>query len=578
MVTTDQASISSPKRKTPADVSEFEREQLRFFLAGDDLAVVLATLNPSLAWLPLLSQMKLIQSETQLIAWIERNFENVDAVREVVANLKFFGPDTANFLQYRLNAQTARLSPLLATCWNLIVRHMRTNKRGLAGNELFDLLPQLKRGEHSNDILERLANALRPRLRIKERFTLHGTEDKTPQTPSDLMSIDFEVDNTLRLADTLEAWPKDASAASDENLLLHLTTALEAALSDATDLGVESNTGYGTSDTDVPSVASHAQNEYRSGFQQIVRMIAEVWTRLAKKTPNSALSFTERWRRSDFRLVRRIALFAAADPAVPSASAANMLIEIPQGELFLTNSSVEVYRLIRARWKDFSVEDQQKIGRRLCEGPPRNWFREGTEIDQVIDRVRFDVFSHMVGDGLAIGDEATKLLNEIKTRWPQWAPRPAEQAGFHIWHSGGPVELLSTDIFKDIPDNELVATALDHAAKADFLDANCWDALCLSKPDQALRGLDAVAAAGTWPDELWRQMIWSPTPYVNPETEARMAELLLQCPSATFAKLADAASAWLDEHSRTLAEDILWQLWDKIAAAVLNESEDEGDE
>src|SRR6185295_19177634 len=100
----------------------------------------------------------------------------------------------------------------------------------------------------------------------------------------------------------------------------------------------------------------------------------------------------ERWRRSDFRLVRRIALFAAADPAVPSAAAANMLLEIPQGELFLTNSSVEVYRLIKARWNDFTVADQTKIGRRLCEGPPRNWFREGTEIDQYIDRARFDVF------------------------------------------------------------------------------------------------------------------------------------------------------------------------------------------
>jgi hypothetical protein len=575
---TDLVSISSPKRKTPADVSEFEREQLRFFLAGDDLAVVLATLNPSLAWLPLFSQMKLIESETQLIAWIERNFENVDAVREVVANLNFFGPDTANFLQYRLNAQAARLSPLLAKCWNLIVRHMQTSKRGFAGNQLFDLLPQLKRGEHSNHILERLANALRPHLRIKERFTLDDTEDKTPQRPSDLMSIDFEVDDTLPLSDILEAWPKDSSAESDESLLLHLTTALEAALGDAIDVGVESNKGYSTSDIDVPSVGSHAQNEYRSGFQQIVRMIAEVWSRLANKSPNSALSLTEPWRRSDFRLVRRIALFAAADPAVPSAVGADMLIEIPQGELFLTNSSVEVYRLIRARWKDFSVEDQQKIGRRLCEGPPRDWFREGTEIDQFIDRALFDVFSHMMADGLAIGDEATKLLNEIKRRWPQWAPRPAEQAGFHIWHSSGPVELPSTDIFQDVPDNELVATALDYAAKADFLNADCWHALCLSKPDQALRGLDAVAAAGTWPDELWRQMIWSRTPYVNPDTEARMAELLLQCPSATFAKLADAASTWLNEHSRTLAEDILWKLWDKIAAAILNASKEGGDE
>jgi hypothetical protein len=574
----DLASISSTKRKTPADVSEFEREQLRFFLASDDLAAVLAALNPSLAWLPLLSQMKLIQSEIQLIAWIERNLENADAVREVVANLELFGPDTANFLQYRLNSPTAHLSPLLAKCWNLIVRHMRTNKRGLASNELFDLLQKLKRGEHSNDILERLANALRPRLRIKKRFTLHGTEDKAPQTPSDLMSIDFEVDRTFPLADILAVWPEDASAASDETLLFHLTTALEAALGDATDVGVESNMGYSTSDIDVPSVASHSQNDYRSGFQQIVRTIAEVWTRLAKKSPDLALSFTERWRRSDFRLMRRVALFAAADPALPSAAAANMLMEIPQGELFFTNSSVEVLRLIRARWNDFSIEDQQNIVRRLCEGPPRNWFLEGAEIDRIVDRTRFDVFSHMIADGLAIGDEATKLLSEIKARWPQWVPTPAEQAGFHIWHSSGPVELPSTDIFAGVPDNKLVGTALEHAAKADFLDANRWDALCLSKPDRALRGLEAVAAAGSWPAELWRQMIWSRTPYVNPETEARMAELLLQCPSATFATLADAASAWLNEHSRTLAENLLWQLWDKIAAAALNESQEEGDE
>jgi hypothetical protein len=575
---TDLAPIQSPKRRTPADVSEFEREQLRFFLSSDDLAVVLVTLNPSLAWLPLLSQMKLIQSDAQLIAWIERNFENVDAVREVVANLKFFGPDTGAFLQHRLNAQAARLPPLLKQCWTLIVRHMRTNKRGLADNVLFELLPQLKRGEHTNDILERLANALRPHLKIKERFSLYDANDKAPQKPSDLMSIDFEVDDTLPLADLLEAWPKDAPAESDENLLLHLTTALEAALGDASDVGVESNKGYSTSDIDVPSVASHEQNEYRSGFQQIVRMIAEVWTRLASKSPGAATSFAERWLRSDFRLMRRIALFAAADPAVPLAAAANMLLEIPQGELFLTSSSVEVYRLIRARWKDFTAQERDEIIQRLCEGPPRDWFREGSEIDHFIDRARFDRFSDMLGDGLLIGDDATKVLNEIKARWPQWVPRPAEQAGFHIWHSSGWVEPPSTDIFKDVPDDSLVTTALEHAAKAEFLDDDRWHAFSLSEPDRALRGLEAAAAADTWPVNLWRQMIWSRTPYVNSDTEARMAQLLLQFPITAFVKLADAASAWLDEHSRTLADDLVWKLWDKIAAAVLSEGEEESDE
>ena len=100
-------------KKTPADATAFEREQLRFFLSGGDIAATLSEFNPSLAWLPLLSEMKLIQSETQLIAWIERNFSDLDAVRDVVANIHFFGPETASFLEFRLNAQeTAELLPV----------------------------------------------------------------------------------------------------------------------------------------------------------------------------------------------------------------------------------------------------------------------------------------------------------------------------------------------------------------------------------------------------------------------------------------------------------------------------------
>ena len=88
------------RKKTPKDASEFEREQLRFFLSTDDLVTTLATVNPSLAWLPVLSQMRLIQDESQLISWIERNFEDTDAVEDVVANIGFFGPEAARFLEH----------------------------------------------------------------------------------------------------------------------------------------------------------------------------------------------------------------------------------------------------------------------------------------------------------------------------------------------------------------------------------------------------------------------------------------------------------------------------------------------
>ena len=166
---TESITPKDKKRKTPEDATEFEREQLRFFLSEGDLATTLATINPSLAWLPVLSQMKLIQGETQLLAWIERNFVDVDAVRDVVANIRFFGPDSANFLERQLDAQEERIPPLLVKCWRLIIRHMRTVKQGVPQNEWFDIAPRIKRGESSVELLERLAEALRPKLSLTAR-------------------------------------------------------------------------------------------------------------------------------------------------------------------------------------------------------------------------------------------------------------------------------------------------------------------------------------------------------------------------------------------------------------------------
>ena len=155
---TEEALSNILAKKTPSDATEFEREQLRFLLSGDDVAAMLSRINPSLAWLPILWDMGLIQNERQPIAWIERNLASTDAVREVSANLKFFGPETGNLLQMRLNSEAPKLPPLLTQSWKLIIRHMRASKRDVTHNEWFDLQPELRRGDHGSDVLERLSN------------------------------------------------------------------------------------------------------------------------------------------------------------------------------------------------------------------------------------------------------------------------------------------------------------------------------------------------------------------------------------------------------------------------------------
>jgi len=336
--------------------------------------------------------------------------------------------------------------------------------------------------------------------------------------------------------------------------------------------------GYSTSDTDVPSVAQHGQNTYRSGFHAIVRVMAELWLRLARKSPQLAHSFVQQWRDSEFRLMRRLALFACADPGASADFAADMLIELQSGELFLTSSSVEVYRLIRTRWKEFGAEKQQAILRRLREGPPRDWFREGADIDRAIDGSRFDILAGMERDGFDIGEEAAGLLKEISARWPEWRPRPVEQAGFHVWHESGTSRVASdADKLHGVPDDQLVAEAKKIAAAADFLDDNNWQALCLSDPDRALRSLnEAAAAAGDWTVELWQQFLWARKEYADTGTEQRVALLLMRWPHESFGKIAAPGSSWLDEHALTLDDSLLWRLWDRIADVSL--IRDEGGE
>jgi hypothetical protein len=573
--------MTAGKKKTPEDATEFEREQLRYFLKRDDASAILAEMNPSLAWLPMLARMQLIKHDTHLAPWIERNFWDFEAIRDVVANIQFFGPDTADVLEYRLN-RAKDLSLLLMKCWRLILRHMKTAKHGGLPSDWFDAAPRMKQGERTTELLERIARILRPKLKVSKRYAWYDEDGRgPPEKPSDLMSIDYEIEMGVTADEVLAAWPQKEPSELDEKLLRILTHELSAVVEDAIEVGVESNRGYGTTDSDVPSVADHSQNAYHKGFLAIVRVMAELWTRLARKDLQRALPFINLWRRSSCRIVRRLALFAAADPAVPADRAADVLIHLPHGELFLTNSSVEVYRLIRARWRDFPTEKQELIERRFAEGPPPDWFKEGSDRERMIARSRFDLLGELQRIGIKLSADSEALINEIRARWPAWELRPPEEAGFHIW-SGGSARRIVGDPAKlnDVPAELLVAAAKRAAETPGFLEGDSWEALCQSNPTHALSGLEAAAKANEWPEELWHRFLWAThKPKETDEVNVtRIADLLLKMPARHLAELSSAASWWLGERATSLDEKLLWLLWDRIEETSPREPEEAQDE
>jgi hypothetical protein len=560
------------RKKTPSETTEFDREQLRFFLSGEDVAKTLAELNPSLAWLAELARMKVIQSPAQLTPWIEKNFDDPEAIREVSQNVEFFDERAAELLEFDLNRRRDTLSPLLAKSWQLIIRHIRDTQRGALRRDWFDIQPRIRAGEQSPELFERFAHVLRPKPRVGKRISLYddGSGQRAPTRPSDLMAIDYEVEEGVIEEEVLAALPKGASAQVECRLLTALTEALDAALADAIEMEVESNIGYGISDKDVPSVAAHRQNEYRTGFLPIVRVIAETWTRLAHKDATLALPFVRRWSSSPLKMNKRLALFAAADKAVPAEEAADVLLALPQGLLFLTNTSVEVFRLIRERWEELPEAKRFKIEDRIAAGPPADWFRSDANIH--VDRSRFDLLGEMDRAGLELGSAARSLLAEIKTKHPEWELRPAEQAGFHIWTGDGTYIVGNSKKLEDVPIESLVDEAKRAAGNAGFMDGDDWQALCQSHPQRALDGLEAKALKGEWPGWAWDPFLWAARKLDSPESIALTGKLLLMFPNKDFRKVANAASWWLNEKAKALDENILWPLWDKIEAATLLES------
>ena len=76
--------------------------------------------------------------------------------------------------------------------------------------------------------------------------------------------------------------------------------------------------GYDRSDGDVPSIAGHHQNEDRTGFYPIVRVLADLLERLASAAPEHARAVALAWEQSRFTLFRRLALFVLTRAAFPA--------------------------------------------------------------------------------------------------------------------------------------------------------------------------------------------------------------------------------------------------------------------
>jgi hypothetical protein len=67
---------------------------------------------------------------------------------------------------------------------------------------------------------------------------------------------------------------------------------------------------------DVPSVAAHPQNAHHFGFYPIVRVLTDLWERIASRERATARMLVSGWLNSPYPIVRRIYVFAVCSEGI----------------------------------------------------------------------------------------------------------------------------------------------------------------------------------------------------------------------------------------------------------------------
>jgi hypothetical protein len=200
-------------------------------------------------------------------------------------------------------------------------------------------------------------------------------------------------------------------------------------------------------------------------------------------------------------------------------------------------------------------------------------FRKGADVKRATDRYRFDFLGDMKRPELDIGPDAERLYKQIEKRWPEWQLRPAEQAGFHIWHGGGPVRSPSAGDFADIPDSDLIDEIERRKQPNDFMSADVWTEICRQSPDRALRALAFLSGDERWPSSPWQTLLYCPSPFAEREGNATMVQLLARMPDKVFGELLHPISSWFETRATYLPRSELWIIWDRVAAIALTDED-----
>ena len=560
-------------QKSPENLSNLDREKLSFFLKQSELSNVFENRELSISWILFLITLQLKESFSflarQLVLKVATTVE-VSELFEEFEKLKdtkdleifdVFKPEFIRELKVALQNHAPK-DDLVYKSWQLIIRYVDDNPTRLSETNWYKILDRIEQNDNIGGLVNEIVNYLRPRLVIQPNFNSEGQE---LQPIESLINTDFQ-NHWYVISDVfIQIWINNANKDTTKKLLYSLTRCIEESLKIASIAGEELKNEDGRIDYQVRSVASHRLNTNRKGFYTIVRVTAEVWKFFVKLDSIQASHFVNRWKKSEFRLLRRLALFASIDKVVSAEVVCSLLTEITDYEFFLSISSVEVYRLIEARWNDLTSLQREQIEERIVNS--LDWEFASTRDNEFMISLCFNLLGHMERMNLPLNKISIDLLKEIRNKYPDWELFSREYAGFHYRNYSVNLEPESIDVEDELSVDKFIEESIKQGEIEHEVQKSNWRNICFEFPSKALNALMENTEPNDVPIEFWSIFLLNVSIVQKSADIVQILSFMMDFPDPEFKKLHIAISHWF---AASMWEEIetdrnFWNIFDRIA-------------
>jgi SIR2-like domain len=568
----------------PDDLDEKGIARAGALLGHGDAAQLLADLSPDPAWVAPLAKRRVFDREDgRLGRWVALRLNDPEMTRSC-ADLESIDDQSCWFIENALETEDASFSPIRRKAWRLILKTKAKKRLSMSPGPWFLAMQMIRVGETGYAARQLVTKAVKPRFAVSKpiHWGLHEESNDQVEAIDHLVRIDYRSNNHAPSEEILSAWPNALECEAE--LFRTLNRALADALEESADVGFQD--GWDRASRDVPSVARHPQNAYRSRFYPITRVLADLWKRIADKDPDQARTLALAWTETPFLLLTRLHLYTLTFAKVfaPDAST-RYLNSLEDGTFWVGDAQVEIMKLITSRWVEFSSDDRVILETRIRAGVPREVFSvdafDNEEWISVHDNSIFRRLKRIAAIGGVLSADSLAAIDQISSRHPAWVAAPGDRDDFNIWHESGRGRSGTPGILSGIPDDQLVQEAMRLQEERRFEQSDLWSAFCSADPDRALRGLCKNAEDGQWKAEAWRSLLWAAHNKGEALFQREVADLLLQAPVATVEAILPAAAPWLQRWRETLSvrEDCedsrYFKLWDIFATVVYASTDEE---